>query len=151
MDEYNWWVNRWVFGWMRKWLERCLILTNAMMARWKKQKQNDHSLPGLQILLAHHGTISQRQLICRASRCLHGLGGEKWQEEEITLWLKLTFTMYLKRKRLAWWNLISLIYFRTFILLNQAYWILLSTQLISQLQIKRAFNGAAAWYFDIQN
>ncbi len=70
------WMDGWVFGWMRKWLERCSgVCLYRQTQRWIGD--NDYSLSWLQILLAHHGTISQRQLICRASRRLHGLRGEK--------------------------------------------------------------------------
>ena len=34
---------------------------------------SDYSLSWLQILLAHHGAVGQRQLVCRAARSLHGL------------------------------------------------------------------------------
>lgn len=44
---------------------------------WLKRRvtavHNDYSLSWLQILLAHHSTVGQRQLVCRAARSLHGL------------------------------------------------------------------------------
>lgn len=43
---------------------------------WRWTGDDEYSLSRLQILLAHHGTISQRQLIGRASRRLHGLRRE---------------------------------------------------------------------------
>lgn len=43
---------------------------------WLKRRLtagHKYSLSWLQILLAHHGTIGQRQIVCRAARSLHGL------------------------------------------------------------------------------
>lgn len=69
-------VGDWVFGWTREWLER--------RPYWRMQwwiGGNSYSLSWLQILLAHHGAISQRQLICRAARRLHGLREKRQQRE----------------------------------------------------------------------
>lgn len=72
ISDYWLWPSGWMIGetvgrWIRKWLER-------FSPQWTGD--NDYSLSWLQILLAHHGTISQRQLVCRASRRLHGLRRE---------------------------------------------------------------------------
>lgn len=76
----GWMTGDKVGGRMGVWIDEKMIgemsvLTNAVM-------NNDYSLSWLQILLAHHGTISQRQLICRASRRLHGLQRERQGEEK---------------------------------------------------------------------
>lgn len=75
---------------------------------------HNYSLSWLQILLAHHGTIGQRQLVRRAARSLHGLE-KTWERRgentEIPLARFSRSKMHwtAKRRHLPWniWQIMS--------------------------------------------